>query len=271
MLHSLTFHIRFRPFAHFSHPRLLPSLSSCLPSLISAVRILHVASTRRVNIEAMGLVANEFVSLLSSAVASGEALQDKKRLHQDSAFMIEILLRVYTDALGDVNNPFASGLASTPPVADNEYGEGGLGSEGGVDARTAPAPAFLALEKSKNTPGAPGCAHSRAALLTAVQVNGTLRFILNDVLENPSAADVVDPSSLKVHSVNLLKLLVKDPGFGDLFALTLDQLRAWKKYSSQDHSLFITGTQQKVDYFLTDGGAKDRKLLTVGATETKGP
>ena len=77
----------------------------------------------------MGLVANEFVSLLSSAVASGEALQDKKMLHQDSAFMIEILLRVYTDALGDVNNPFAAGMASTPQMVDSENGEGGLGSE----------------------------------------------------------------------------------------------------------------------------------------------
>lgn len=82
------------------------------------------------------------------------------------------------------------------------------------------------------------------------------------MLENPTAGGVMDQSSLKVHTVDLLKLLIKDPGFGDLFKLTLDQIPAWAKYSTQNHSLFITGSEQKSDYFLTDGGAKERKLLT---------
>ncbi|GMI07357.1 hypothetical protein TrLO_g7538 [Triparma laevis f. longispina] len=240
-------------------------------SLVSAVRLLHVAATRRVNVEAIGLVANEFVSLLSQAVVSGGKADASgtKPLHQDAAFMSEILLRVYTDALGDVNNPFAAAPVAAPAAQEDPFGMGGEGGggggEGGMhDARTAPDPAMVALEKSKTAPGAPGCAHSRAALLTAVQVNGTLSFLLGDVLENATAGSVMDPASLKVHSVDLLKLLAKDPGFGDLFKLTLDGLPSWKKYSTQDHSLFITGTQQTADYFLTDGGAKDRKLLTGG-------
>ncbi|GMH90851.1 hypothetical protein TL16_g11886 [Triparma laevis f. inornata] len=188
-------------------------------SLVSAVRLLHVAATRRVNVEAIGLVANEFVSLLSQAVVSGGKADASgtKPLHQDAAFMSEILLRVYTDALGDVNNPFAAAPVAAPAAQEDPFGMGGEGGggggEGGMhDARTAPDPAMVALEKSKTAPGAPGCAHSRAALLTAVQVNGTLSFLLGDVLENATAGSVMDPASLKVHSVDLLKLLAKDPG-----------------------------------------------------------
>ncbi|GMH66879.1 hypothetical protein TrRE_jg7825 [Triparma retinervis] len=236
-------------------------------SLVSAVRILHVGCTRRANVEAVSHCANEFVGLMQQALCSMEVhASGKKGLHQDAAFMVEILLKVFTDALGDVNNPFASGPApvAAAAAAGVPEGFGGEGGQGGgvVDARTAPDPAMVALEKSKTSTGAPGSAHGRAALLNAIQSNGTLSFIVNDVLENPTAGGVMDPQALKVHGVELLKLLIKDPGFGDLFKLSLDQIPAWAKYSTQNHSLFITGSEQKSDYFLTDGGAKERKLLT---------
>jgi hypothetical protein len=53
-----------------------------------------------------------------------------------------------------------------------------------------------------------------------------------------------------------------DPGYGLKFRLILDEIPAWKKYKSQDHSLFITGSEQKADYFLTDGDKEPAKLLT---------
>jgi hypothetical protein len=90
-------------------------------------------------------------------------------------------------------------------------------------------------------------------------------FIVNDVLENSSLSHVKDPAATKVHAVELLKLLTMDPGYGLKFMLILDSIPAWKKYKSQDHSLFITGTEQRTDYFLTDGsGREPTKLLTEG-------
>ena len=86
------------------------------------------------------------------------------------------------------------------------------------------------------------------------------------MLENPSLSKVKDPASVIVHTVEILKLLVKDPGYGLKFQLILDKIPQWKKYVSQDHSLFITGIEQKTDYFLTDGNSsKDlNKFLTQG-------
>ena len=88
-------------------------------------------------------------------------------------------------------------------------------------------------------------------------------FLVDDVLENPTLQKIRDPAAAKVHAIDLLKMLCKDPGFGPKFKMILDDLPAWKKYKSQDHSLLITGHEQKADYFLTDGGSgKDKMLLT---------
>ena len=72
---------------------------------------------------------------------------------------------------------------------------------------------------------------------------------------------VKDPASVKVHSVDILKLLILDPAYGLKFRLVLESMPAWEKYKDQDHSLYITGVKQKMDYFLTDSDDKNRKLL----------
>jgi hypothetical protein len=115
--------------------------------------------------------------------------------------------------------------------------------------------------------GAPGSAQGRIALLRQALACKLCHFLVDSVLENPTLADVRDPAAAKVHTIELLKLLSKDPGYGPKFKLILDTLPAWKKYKSQDHSLFITTAEQKSDYFLTDGETgTPKKLLTQGET-----
>jgi hypothetical protein len=91
-----------------------------------------------------------------------------------------------------------------------------------------------------------------------------LKFLIENVLlENLTLSKVKDPAAVTVHTVKLLKLLATDPGYGMKFSLYLEKITAWKKYKTQDHSLFITGPEQKADYFLTDGGERGgTKLLT---------
>ena len=135
----------------------------------------------------------------------------------------------------------------------------------GIDARTETDPAVVAEQQIVSSGGAPGSAQGRAALLQSALNCRLPEFLLEGVLENPSLATVKDPAAAKVHAVNLLKLLTKDPGYGLKFKLVLDDIPAWSKYKSQDHSLFITGTEQKTDYFLTDGtNGEPTKLLTQG-------
>lgn len=135
----------------------------------------------------------------------------------------------------------------------------------GIDARTAPEPSVLAAKLVETEEGAPGCAEGRRALLQSALVCDLPSYLVESVLENPSLSRVKDPASAKVHVVELLKLLLEDPGYGMKFKLIMEKIPAWKKYMSQDHSLFITGPEQKADYFLTDGGSSDpNKLLTQG-------
>lgn len=135
----------------------------------------------------------------------------------------------------------------------------------GVDARTAPEPSVEAAKMAATAEGAPGCAEGRRALLESAIVCDLPRFLVESVLENQNLSRVKDPASVKVHAVELLKLLLVDPGYGMKFQLIMENIPAWKKYVSQDHSLFITGPEQKTDYFLTDGGSSDpKKLLTQG-------
>jgi hypothetical protein len=147
-------------------------------SLVSAVRLLHVASSRRANIEAIAHSANEFLGLMQQALCSMEVHSSgKKGLHQDAGFMVEILLKVFKDALGDVDNPFASAPAPALAAAVSEGfgGEGGAGGEGGgvVDARTAPYPALVALEKSKTHVGSPGKGGLRAGWSEDISLHST--------------------------------------------------------------------------------------------------
>jgi hypothetical protein len=135
----------------------------------------------------------------------------------------------------------------------------------GIDARAKPDPKVEAEQQAVCVSGAPGAAHGRVALLQSALVNDLPKFLLDSVLENPCLTSVKDPAAAKVHTVDLLKLLTEDPGYGMKFQLILDEIPAWKKYKSQDHSLFITGSEQKQDYFLTDGrSGEPAKLLTQG-------
>jgi hypothetical protein len=109
--------------------------------------------------------------------------------------------------------------------------------------------------------GAPGSAQGRISLIQSALSCKLAEFLLNNVLENATLAKVKDPAAAKVHAVELLKLLTMDPAYGMKFKLILEQEPAWRKYKSQDHSLFISGTEQKADYFLTEGRSPN-KLLT---------
>jgi len=133
----------------------------------------------------------------------------------------------------------------------------------GVDARMKLDPDEEAEKQMKTVAGAPGAADGRVALLQSALMCDLPRFLVESVLENPKLSKVRDPAATKVHSVELLKLLASDPGYGMKFRMILDEIPGWKKYKSQDHSLFITGPEQKADYFLTDGGSGEtKKLLT---------
>lgn len=132
----------------------------------------------------------------------------------------------------------------------------------GIDARSFISPTQKAEQQIMSNAGAPGSAQGRIALLQSALMCELPKFLLGDVLENPSLAKVKDPAAAKVHSVELLKLLTEDPGYGLKFQLVLQEIPAWKKYKSQDHSLFITGFEQKSDYFLIEGDKEPTKLLT---------
>ncbi len=134
----------------------------------------------------------------------------------------------------------------------------------GIDARTPLDPKVEAEQQATSRSGAPGAAQGRVSLLQSALVCGLAEFLINDVLESPQLPSIKDSASAKVHAVELLKLLTMDPGFGLKFQLILDGIPAWKRYKSQDHSLFIMSAEQRTDYFLTDGGADTKKLLTQG-------
>jgi hypothetical protein len=117
--------------------------------------------------------------------------------------------------------------------------------------------------------GASGNVHGRVSLLNSALSCNLPGFLVDQVLENPALPTVKDPTSTKVHAVALLKLLASDPAYGAKIGLMLDNMEAWEKYKLQDHSLFITGAEQKTDYFLLDqGGANSTKLLTVDKSKT---
>lgn len=168
---------------------------------------------------------------------------------------------VETVGNGDGGSMTASMLADAAPQQPQYRPEAMAGS--GIDARTRSDPKMEAEQKAASSGGAPGSADGRVALLQAALVNDLPKFLLEGVLENPTLSKVKDPAAAKVHTVELLKLLTMDPGYGMKFKLILDEIPAWKNYKSQDHSLFITGSEQKSDYFLTDGGSGEpTKLLT---------
>ena len=126
-------------------------------------------------------------------------------------------------------------------------------------------PKEVAEQKTQTEGGAPGAADGRIPLLQSALTCQLANFLVERVLENPSLSQIKDPAAAKVHTVELLKLLTQDPGYGMKFEMVLDEIPAWNKYKKQDHSLFITNTEKPmVDYFLTDGGGGPTKLLKDG-------
>jgi hypothetical protein len=139
-----------------------------------------------------------------------------------------------------------------------------LESKGIIDARSGPDPMQVAEQQKINVAGAPNAAQGRILWLRQAQATNLCSFLINDVLENITLKQIRDPDSAKVHAIAVIQLLRKDPGYGAQFQLILNEIPAWKKYKSQDHSLLITGHEQRADYFLSDGGngINNFKLLT---------
>ena len=141
-----------------------------------------------------------------------------------------------------------------------------------IDATSSAVSKATPVEQSRPTEagmGASGNVHGRMSLLNSALSCNLPGFLVDQVLENPALPTVKDPTSTKVHAVALLKLLASDPAYGAKIGLMLDNMEAWEKYKLQDHSLFITGAEQKTDYFLLDqGGANSTKLLTVDKSKT---
>eukprot|EP00934_Nitzschia_sp_Nitz4_P000945 Nitzschia sp. Nitz4//scaffold10_size219509//158366//167608//NITZ4_001449-RA/size219509-augustus-gene-0.252-mRNA-1//1//CDS//3329532983//945//frame0 len=176
----------------------------------------------------------------------------------------------------NTNNPLPPGSGVTTVQVATQQGESGQNPPTlpvapavdarhgtGLDARSALDPKEEAERRLNSVPGAPGAADGRMALLKSAILCQLPKFILENLLENGKLSTVKDPAAVKVHGVAILKLLTQDPGYGLKFQLILDDIPSWKKYKSQDHSLFITGPEQVADYFLTDGSdGEAKKLLT---------
>ena len=139
----------------------------------------------------------------------------------------------------------------------------------GIDVRSTFDAKVTADQQSLSVGGSPGSAHGRVALLHSALTCKLVEFLVHEVLESPSLTNVKDPASAKVHTVELLTMLTKDPGFGMKFQLILNDIPAWKKYKFQDHSLFITGIEQRSDYFLTEGDGGQQPCRTGLISENK--
>jgi hypothetical protein len=131
-----------------------------------------------------------------------------------------------------------------------------------IDARSAPDPSEAADRQASTVPGASGSARHRALLLRQALACRLCEFLVTGVLEGPTLERVKDPSAARVHSLELLKLLTMDPGYGPKFRLILEHYPAWKnKYKLQDHSLYITSRGEPSQ-------AESLLLLTAAATPT---
>lgn len=164
--------------------------------------------------------------------------------------------------MGPENSLAGAGLE--PVVRYPDYKPSAMAGMG-IDARTQQDPRQSAEQKVMYSSGAPGALEGRDSLLQQAIACHLCAFLVDGVLENSTLAEVRDPAAAKVHSIELLKFLTKDPGYGQMFKLILEDLPAWKKYKSQDHSLLITGYEQRADYFLTDGNSgRPKKMITQG-------
>jgi len=133
-----------------------------------------------------------------------------------------------------------------------------------INARPPMEPNAVAEQRMKSVDGAPNSARGRNALLDSALKCCLAHFLVNDVLENSGLENVKDAGAVKVHSVELLQLLLKDPGYGMKFDLILNEIPNFAKYSAQDHGLFSSDLERNVDYLLTNSENEDMKMLKNG-------
>ncbi len=93
-------------------------------------------------------------------------------------------------------------------------------------------PETVADEKIRSTVGAPNSAPSRNILLDSALSCKLHEFLLLSVLENPEHNQVKDWDLVKLHSLELLRLLMKDPGYGMKFEFLMNAIPSWKSYKN---------------------------------------
>ena len=91
-------------------------------------------------------------------------------------------------------------------------------------------PAMIADERMQNTDGAPNSARGRKILLDSALACGLPAFCILSVLENPNLNSVKNATATKAHTLELLHLMLKDPGYGLQFELVLNAIPNGKKY-----------------------------------------
>ncbi len=90
-------------------------------------------------------------------------------------------------------------------------------------------PNKVAEEKIKTSPGAPGCAKGRDALLSSILSCGFIEFLVKEVLVESSLVSVKESENVKVQAEEIMKLLMMDPGYGLKFQLILNELEYYPK------------------------------------------
>lgn len=104
-----------------------------------------------------------------------------------------------------------------------------------VNSLPVPTPTMIADDRIKTADGAPNSARGRKVLLDSALACGLPQFLINSILENPNINSIKDPSIAKAHAVELLHLMLKDPGYGMKFDLVLDAITTGNKYKPQTH------------------------------------
>merc|ERR1739844_432511 len=85
-------------------------------------------------------------------------------------------------------------------------------------------PNAIADQRINQIDGSPNSAKGRRSLLDAALNCGLPQFLVDDVLENVTLDEVKNSGSVKFHTIQLLKLLLRDPGYGMKFQIILDGL-----------------------------------------------
>lgn len=93
----------------------------------------------------------------------------------------------------------------------------------------------IAQNRMISLAGAPNSARGRCILLDSALACELPQFLVMNILENPRFEfDVKDSKSTKLHVIELLQLLLKDPGYGLKFKIVLESMPTWNlKYIQQ--------------------------------------